>query len=120
MKKGMNMKYITIILLILSLCGSHLGVMAKNADVTCTYRETVRKDVTQPAHTQHVRHKEATDVDCCTEADATCKERIQKTAKEYCDRTDRIPKGYSYSSAKIICGKGFIGQEEGIEFTAEE
>lgn len=113
------MKYLSF-LLGLTLMLSFNIFCLKNADITCTYRETIRKDVTQPVPTQSITYKNATDTDCCFEGDTNCETHLQKSAQKYCSRPDRVPKEYTFSSVKAMCGKGLVGGSKGIEYPAEE
>lgn len=111
----MKLLYAFVAVLIAHL--QHPMVYAKNADISCTYRERVRKDVTQPAHTQTVTNKNATDADCCTEGDESCKERLENTVKAYCNRSGAVPEGYKLTTAKAVCGSGFAGEEKGTDYS---
>lgn len=94
-------------------------VFAQNADVTCVYRETVRKDVTQPAFTQAIPHKNATDIDCCPKHNYACQRRLKNSAQAYCNRPDRVPAGYTLSSVKVTCENSSAREKTGIEYTVE-
>jgi len=98
-------KYITVLLAGLCVSYSPLDIVAKNATVICTYREKIRTIVSEPVHTLGVRHKNATDIDCCTDTDDMCQERLEKSARKYCERPNRVPSGYTFSSAKTICSE---------------
>jgi hypothetical protein len=109
------MKYVKVVLvwnLFILLPGISI---AQNANITCIYRETTRKDVTQPVHTRKVPYQNATDISCCSAHDHSCQKRLERSAQEYCKRTDRVPSGYSFSSVNIMCGKGSVGKEDDSE-----
>jgi len=115
------MKYIklTILNILASLFISSV-IEAKDADLICTYRESVRMDVTQPVHTIAKNYENATDIDCCTEDDTDCQERTKNSAREFCEEESKVPDEYVLSSITIKCGKDFAGGQKGATHNLEE